>query len=354
MKMVLMHPPLDDPTLPYHSTAYLKGHLVANGFCDVHMRDINIEFVNHLFEANTITRLNEIADERRRSLERKVHLSFEEQEEYHAIACADRFDHAVVSEAVRGFRDRETFLDFTTYSKHLNVLVGHLGLAGALSYPCECTGFLHRTRGRVSLYNLGDLFNIDLMRRACFPFVNYFEERLQFDPQLAEADLLGISIVYDHQLIHALHFARMLKVRWPEKSVVLGGTSISQLYKHLKNKALMRRFFELCDAIVVGEGETAICEIAASGKITPGSRFTNTITYDHSTDELFLPAIHYENLPTLGSPIYDHEWDLYLSPERGINYAPTRGCYWNRCTFCDYGLNTDAQPLLGARDTLSR
>jgi hypothetical protein len=32
---------------------------------------------------------------------------------------------------------------------------------------------------------------------------------------------------------------------------------------------------------------------------------------------------------------------MYLSPERGINYSPTRGCYWNRCTFCDYGLNSD-------------
>ena len=31
---------------------------------------------------------------------------------------------------------------------------------------------------------------------------------------------------------------------------------------------------------------------------------------------------------------------IYLR-RAGINYAPTRGCYWNRCTFCDYGLNTD-------------
>ena len=51
--------------------------------------------------------------------------------------------------------------------------------------------------------------------------------------------------------------------------------------------------------------------------------------------------VRYENLPTLGRPTDDHPWDLYLSPERGINYSPTRGCYWNRCTFCDYGLNTD-------------
>lgn len=38
--------------------------------------------------------------------------------------------------------------------------------------------------------------------------------------------------------------------------------------------------------------------------------------------------------------MYKHPWQLYLAPSRGINYAPTRGCYWNPCTFCDYGLNT--------------
>src|SRR6201999_341090 len=60
-----------------------------------------------------------------------------------------------------------------------------------------------------------------------------------------------------------------------------------------------------------------------------------------SRDEVKMPIIHYEDLTKLGGPMFDHKWDLYLSPERGINYSPTRGCYWNRCTFCDYGLNTD-------------
>ena len=35
MNITLAHPPLDDPTLPYHSTAYLAGHLAHNGFRDV-------------------------------------------------------------------------------------------------------------------------------------------------------------------------------------------------------------------------------------------------------------------------------------------------------------------------------
>jgi hypothetical protein len=43
------------------------------------------------------------------------------------------------------------------------------------------------------------------------------------------------------------------------------------------------------------------------------------------------------------------DWPSYWSPEPVILYSPTRGCYWNRCTFCDYGLNTDS-PTSPARD----
>jgi hypothetical protein len=67
----------------------------------------------------------------------------------------------------------------------------------------------------------------------------------------------------------------------------------------------------------------------------------NLITYDAARGRVHLPQfIHYENVPSLGRPLFNHPWHLYLSPERGINYSPTRGCYWNKCTFCDYGLNT--------------
>ena len=134
----------------------------------------------------------------------------------------------------------------------------------------------------------------------------------------------------------------MLKRTWPGKRVVFGGTAMSQLYKYLKDKQRIKAFFKLCDAIVIGEGETAICEIAdCKGEFSAGAQVTNTITYDRYRDVLTIPQVRYEDLTKLGAPIYDHKWDLYFSPERGINYSPTRGCYWNRCTFCDYGLNTD-------------
>jgi hypothetical protein len=185
-----------------------------------------------------------------------------------------------------------------------------------------------------------DFLNDQLLEQVCLPLTRYFYQHIAPDPEFRQADMFGVSIVYDHQIPHAFHFLNLLKKQWPSKKIVIGGTAVSQLFKYMRDKNRIRDLFGTCDAMVVGEGETAICEIAASNGDFEGRRFTNTITYSGKSDLIDFPEIRYENVSTLGAPIYDHPWPLYLSPERGINYSPTRGCYWNRCTFCDYGLNT--------------
>jgi hypothetical protein len=341
MKLTLIHPPLDDPTVPYHSTAYLKGHLLASGFRDVEMRDVNIEYVNWLLQPQTVAEMNESADATLKQLTASGMLGFEAQEKYYGVLASGGSEPARVARAAKQMREHEAFLNFPQYVENLTVLSRYMSRLGVLSYPADNNAFSQMTRGRYSTASMRDLLDPELGRQVCGPFSRYFEECMANDARFTQTGVFGISIVYDHQLYHACHLARMLKQRWPEKPVVFGGTAISQLYKYLKDKTRIKEVFALCDAIVLGEGETAICEImAAEGDLSRGG-FTNTISYRKDIDELSIPAVRYENLTTLGSPAYDHDWDLYLSPERGINYSPTRGCYWNRCTFCDYGLNTD-------------
>src|SRR5580704_8879233 len=110
MKLLLVHPPLDDPTLPYHSTAYLKGNLLARGFTDVVMRDINIEFVNYTFEPAIFSAFNEEADRRIQDFGEREHLSFQEQEEYQALFSTSRTDITSLERAVQGLRALDSFL----------------------------------------------------------------------------------------------------------------------------------------------------------------------------------------------------------------------------------------------------
>lgn len=343
MKITLIHPPLDDPTIPYHSLAYLAGHLAHKGFTDVAMRDINIEFVNYCFERQNINSFYEEGEERLRELATLGSLNFYEQESYVSLWSHRRISDDRLLEAVRGLREWETFIDYPAYLKNVDLLLKYFAFLGALSYPSEFAHFRQMSRAKFSIYHLDDLLSVKLNAEICRLFGRFFNERLANDPVLIETDCFGISLVYDHQMTHAVYLARALKERWPEKKVIFGGTAISQLYKYLKDKTQIKRFFGLCDAIIAGEGETAICEIASIGKdFHRESDVANLISYDGTRDEVVFPKrIHYEDVKSLGRPLYAYPWDSYLAPARGINYAPTRGCYWNRCTFCDYGLNTD-------------
>jgi len=341
LKILLTHSPLDDPTIPYHSNAYLAGHLVHCGFDDVTLRDTNAEFFNWCLREEAFTGFSGEASRRFRTLEEKPELSFLEQEEYLGLWSQPEVAYERVTRAATTLRTRERFFDFEVYKDCVHAIQEYFGILAALSYPCDLGNFRQASRGRFSQCHLRDLFDPDLADRICQPFSRFLDETMPGDRGFQEADCIGVSIVYEHQIFHALQFARWLKRQWPDKKILFGGTAISQLYKYLIDKNEMRRFFSFVDGVVAGEGETAICQIADAGDVVPGMAVQNLITYDAARDRVHLPQhIHYENVPALGPPLFRHPWELYLTPERGINYSPTRGCYWNKCTFCDYGLNT--------------
>jgi anaerobic magnesium-protoporphyrin IX monomethyl ester cyclase len=342
MKITFIHPPLDDPTIPYHSTAYLRGHLAQSGFRDVTTRDLNVEFVNYCLEEGVAKEFSKEAGRRLLMLQSRSALDFEQQEQFYALWAAAAADASSLRRAAAFLRDKQAFIHFDTYRESVGQMEQYFQLLASLCYPADVLNFKLRNHGRYSIYNLNDLFNKDLCRRICYPLEKFFFDRCVSDAGLQSSDCIGISIVYDHQLLSSLHLARLIKTNWPEKLILIGGTSVSQCYKYLRDKSLLKRFFEVCDGIVVGEGETAMCEIASRGSLSDPNSIPNLITYDSKADAVHLPAtIHYEHVASLGTPVYRYPWELYLSPERAINYSPTRGCYWNRCTFCDYGLNTD-------------
>lgn len=342
MKIALIHPPLDDPTLPYHSTAYLRGQLVHDGFHDVSVRDLNIEFVNYCLEEEVNKEFQNRITRRLDQLTAQGSLTFSQQEQFYALWAPQMIEHAALTNAVRTLRTAESFLDFDLYRESVETVRRHFRMLGGLCYPAEIWDFTLKSRGRYSIYYLDDLFNEELCRRICDPIERFFVDRCANDADLASSQLIGVSVVYDHQLLPALHLTRLMKRRWPECTFVLGGTAVTHSFKYLRNRSLLRQFFTVCDGIVIGEGETAISEIAnIDAVLGRATHVPNLVTYDRKVDTLIVPnATHYENLASLGSPVFQCQWDLYLSPERGINYSPTRGCYWNRCTFCDYGLNS--------------
>ena len=163
-------------------------------------------------------------------------------------------------------------------------------------------------------------------------FLPYFEKKLPELP-LADFDLIGISVADLSQLIPALTLAHLLRER-TDKRIALGGNYIYKIIGSVKRPD----FFDLyCDYITVGDGETATVELCEYIEgIRPVEAVHSLVRRDGErivTNET-APLL---KLDTLHTPDFsDFDFSQYFSPETVFPVQLGKGCYWSRCTFCDF------------------
>ncbi|OQX05856.1 MAG: hypothetical protein BWK76_26910 [Desulfobulbaceae bacterium A2] len=159
---------------------------------------------------------------------------------------------------------------------------------------------------------------------------------LAADPLLAASDLLGISVCFN-QLTASLAAARMIKERYPGLPIVLGGSTCTP-----GAAASLLREIPTIDHVISGEGETPLLRLIRflqGGDEAPGanvfSRGTPCPTTDpancqqHDLDRLPLPDFddYFAEIAGLGDEFF---------PELPVEFS--RGCWWNRCAFCNLNL----------------
>jgi radical SAM superfamily enzyme YgiQ (UPF0313 family) len=218
---------------------------------------------------------------------------------------------------------------------------------------------------------------------------------------LEATGFIGVSVVFPSQIPEAFYLCRLLRERAPHAFVALGGPGIHQVVVHMEPE-LQARVLRWVDGVGLFEGEETLIELLpklAEWQKTPGfeTRFAHVPrapsaksggVFGSSSDEretahdnairpfvgtpsqvrgeaLIGDRARFELLrgvpnlllfdpdaqqPVLGprrtldlrdtpAPDYsDLDLDRYWAPSRTLLYAPTRGCYWNQCSFCYYGL----------------
>ena len=189
-----------------------------------------------------------------------------------------------------------------------------------------------------------DLSDPAVTGRIAAPFETYFREQLARQISREGYGVAGLSVTYCAQLPFALAFGRWIRERFPHMKILFGGTEVAAIWKYLERKERFFSIFSMADACVIGDGELAFTELL--DLYSQGLDYRpihNTIFHPKYARTLAFPDIQYQKLETLPTPNYDklpHE--KYLAPHSHVYYTPSRGCYWNRCTFCDYGLNFDS------------
>ena len=337
-KYLLITPPITDPTSPYHSLAYLMGHAKSKGFKNGMALDLNISVFDVLSKPNHVESLIGLADSILSSNidENPTRLDIMR---YAIAAEAKSMTATDVLDAISVLKSEQHFFDFETYIEAIEVLEKWQLLLSIKGIPGQFKNFSLDTRSAANLNNSFDVSNRGYLSLVNAPLEPGYVEALDQLLQAKQFDLIGLSINYISQLPFALEVLRRCRLIQPDATLIAGGTDVSDIVKYSNDMTAVWRIFSDCDALVVGEGESAFIRILTS--ISEGNNISSGpgIAVAKQPQK---PPYYNENLKSLGHPDYSvHDVDVYWAPFPVLLYSPTRGCYWNKCTFCDYGLNFD-------------
>lgn len=344
---LLINPPLTDPTAPYHSISYLVGAASNAGYTNFFCLDANIESLNYLTQRERIEATLRYCETVRVELEKKNQLTRGEQLLYRYAVKSVGLKPQSVLRAVEIMRDSRKFYEYGVYRQAVMVLNRWIDTLSVQGFPAQFDNFA------LNLYvanfsSIDDLTNTPFLNRLMNPFSPYFNGPFTETILNRNWDLVGLSVNYISQLPFAIFLSKLIRSLCPKCIICAGGTEITDCVKYMSNRKLVWNLFSDCDALVVGEGETALTTLLNSislneqlPKQCPGV----LVRDDPIILDDFKLSLHmkYENLSVLPEPRYDiWDWNNYWAPEPVVLYSPTRGCYWDKCTFCDYGLNTDS------------
>ncbi len=131
--------------------------------------------------------------------------------------------------------------------------------------------------------------------------------------------LVGFSVCF-FQLLPTLAAARMIRERAPGTRIVLGGSLFSPA-----TAAALRRNFPVIDQVICGEGEAALLSLCRG-------------------EDRGVPGVGQLPIASLPRPDFDDYFRQLSTCFSGAAFVPeiplefSRGCWWNRCRFCNLNL----------------
>ena len=331
----LLFPPQWIPTQPYLSLPSLTAFLKANK-CNVFQIDINASFFDHLLSKKGLQVYYDKAQIKFKDLESRKELSPELQKQYAALSSSILFGDYVINgvdDAKKIIKSKEDFYDIEKLFKAFKILELGLKLASSAYYPSNLT--FHSYDMRHSCRSSKAILEAINDREENL-FIEYFEKHTIPEVLQGNPGLIGISIINISQLIPGLTLAGLIKKAEPEIHINIGGSVFTRLINEVrKNKQL----FSVFDSVIVHEGETALLNLINHLEKKFDIRdIPNLIYKDDLEIKVNSLSSVGEDINSLPTPFFeDLPLDKYLSPELIIPILSSRGCYWNRCTFCDHG-----------------
>lgn len=321
MKTILVFPPVWECSSPYPSLAVLSAYLKEHKI-EVDIMDLNIEIQYMLFK--DFSYIDRQIDKLKKKLKSSKDKGFTENANL-CIWLYQALRNKIKTDVISCIQQSSDEFNETKYKFVCNYF---RFIYSAYYYPSRFSDLKY-----VSPYPMDNL--TDIFKAVTDIEHNIFYEILknEFVDKISEYDIIGLSIASFNQLIPGLTFAGVIKERYPEKQIILGGAIVPYLEKSIYYNA---DIFKYVDYIITGEGETALknCIDYIEGK--ENIVLSNTFFYDNE-NQCVCRSLHntIENVEELPCPDYSkYPFEKYFCRKIMLSYVSSRGCFWNKCTFC--------------------
>ncbi|MBE6818051.1 MAG: radical SAM protein [Ruminococcaceae bacterium] len=354
MKKVLMiQPPQWYPITPHLAVPLLSAQLKRAGF-SVDIIDLNVKFFNRILTSHSLACAdNKAKADLLRLAKLHQNTDFEavkNSDSYAQKASALKYlslkkfyeEHgaeipaliANIDEAVRTMKEAELFYmpEALPAAKH-NIRLA-LRLASMPFAPNEID---------LDNYFVNPLLNLDwknIKAQVADRSVNmFYDYMLAYAKEFAKAsyDVICLSLTDLSQLISVFTLSRFLKER-TNATIILGGNYATQISKDIIQ--FEEIFKEYIDFVSIGNGEVALpalCKALAEG-ISP-EKLPNAIFYSRQKGKVINTGFSCApfSMDDLVYPDFSgYDFRDYFTPEPIFPVELSKGCYWGKCTFCDY------------------
>lgn len=177
------------------------------------------------------------------------------------------------------------------------------------------------------------------------PYLAFFEEHALPRIERERPQAVGFSLTYFSQVMPGLTLARMIRERYPEVKLILGGAYLTATEHDVEN---IPAEVVPVDAIILHDGEEGLDQwlklvLRGEGELEaiPNCYLPRGETFTRAG----VRTNAHTDLAKLPSPLWIADGlDLskYLVPKYPIPLPLSRGCYWGRCNYCNISCQTAA------------
>ena len=312
MKVLLINSPGGYEYMPYLAIPLLKGYIECNSNHSVDHIDVNLDYNYYKWSTECCIKLKTILSSF--NIENNKNL-------YYSTLNECLLEN--INNSYKSLQKKETYSDRNKVEYHLSIL---RSVDKLINFIDKENGYYKQLQPR----KLSEIHNLIINYENSF-CGKWIEKNIN-NYNLDDYRLIGLSITYIEQLIPSLYIAKIIKKRYPEIKILVGGTLIT----HFKHEFLVdNKIWNNIDYCTFYQGEDTLIKLFDNIENNNYSNMDD-IAYINNNKITYTAGKSKKNKPQSIPDFSGIDSWKFPTPKPIIPILTSKGCYWGKCSYCSH------------------